>query len=341
MIEVLNRRGRPASIRPSFCSSSAPCAFELLDLLSTDVPIRNDSEISPGSIPPQIPKRTSKPTYSSSDIAPWQSQEAPDFDGYRRELSAIDNSGPRPRIPQVQRRQQNTGSPNAGHSWGNGSFVRPSSVFGSFYDDSTEDIAQMSPGFRPGSAQEEMDAYPRDDRRPSAASATTVSSIASKSSVGRGIRKKKLDAFFGDEFPGVEAVSRQNSASSLPPYAILAGRNNAVGGVSNAGAVAGGVMLARTGSRNNSNNWAPDRPASPASFTTRPKTPQLSEVTPWEFQEHKVSFFKFPKSQIYHGTGWNGICRRLLFERTTVFACIVVPSISVSLLIFHEPSGPS
>lgn len=302
MVETLDRRARPASSRAAFHSSSVSCAFELPDLPSADVRIRNDSEISPGSIPPQLPTRPSKSAYSSPNIVPWQSQEPSDFDGYRHDLSAIDNSGPRPRNVQVQRRQPNTGTPNPTQTWGNGNFVRPNSVFGSFYDDSTEDVAQLSPGFRPGSAQGEMGTYSRDDRRPSAASVATVSSIASKSSLGRGIRKKKLDAFFGEDFPGVEAVSRQNSESSLPPHAMLAGRNNGLGSISNASAGVGPGMLARTGSKGgNSNNWTPERPGSPTSFTTRPKTPQLSEVTPWEYQELQVSFYNFLNVQMYQG----------------------------------------
>ena len=60
-------------------------------------------------------------------------------------------------------------------------------------------------------------------RRPSAASVTTVSSIGSKSSLGRGFHKKKLDAFFGEEFPrGRGSVEAELGfiVTSLAPYLL-------------------------------------------------------------------------------------------------------------------------
>jgi adenylate cyclase len=145
----------------------------------------------------------------------------------------------------------------------------PSSVFGSFYNDSSEEVNQLSPGFRPGSSQEEISAFPSEDRRPSIASATTVSSSNSKSSVGRNFQKK-LQGFFGEDFPGVEHA-KQGSDPSLP-------------GLS---ATSSSVAAQRTRNRNNSthnSNLDISRPISPASFS-RPHTPHTSEVTPWEFQD--------------------------------------------------------
>lgn len=148
----------------------------------------------------------------------------------------------------------------------------PPSVFGSFFNDSNEDLAQLSPSFaRPGSGKDDGIGYPGDDRRPSVASATTVSSSGSKSSVSRGFHKK-LQGFFGEEFPG---DSRQNSDTSLTtPYAIeqpVRGARNRTNSVNNT-----------LGSSLNS------RPGSPVG--SRPRTPlPSSEVTPWEFQDFKVS----------------------------------------------------
>jgi len=148
------------------------------------------------------------------------------------------------------------------------------SVWGSFFNDSNEDIAQLSPRLmRPGSQDDGM-GFPRDDRRPSMASATTVSSSGSKSSVvSRGGYHKRLQNVFGEEFP---QDSRQNSDTSLTaPYvgdaqSLRAGRN-------------------RTNSMNNTlGSSYNSRPGSPVS--SRPRTPlPSSEVTPWEYQDFKVS----------------------------------------------------
>lgn len=157
--------------------------------------------------------------------------------------------------------------------WATGtpSSVMPTSVFGSigsFYNDSNEDLAQLSPGHRPGSGKEEA-AYPGEDRRPSVASATTVSSSGSKNSVGRGFHKK-LQGFFGDEFPVID--SRQGSDTNLAYNAFAAPPTND----------------SRNRGRNNSVNNPGSRGVSPASL--RPRTPlPSSEVTPWEYQDTRVS----------------------------------------------------
>lgn len=139
------------------------------------------------------------------------------------------------------------------------------SVWSSFFNDSNEDVSSSSPGFRPAtSTREDSMGFPmKDDRRPSVASATTVSSTGSKSSMGRGFHKR-LQNVFGEDFP---ADDRQNSDTSLNTQQ----RNR-------------GNSLSNTiGSKQQS------RPTSPTS--SRPRTPQASsEVTPWEFQDSKVTF---------------------------------------------------
>lgn len=181
----------------------------------------------------------------------------------------------------------------------------PSSVFSSFYNDSSDDIGQLSPSFLPNSNNNNQSSKKADDsvapnevRRPSVASATTVSSSGSKSSVGRGFHKK-LQGFFGEEFPG-ESISRQNSEIGIP--------NPSVGGGTDGSS-------SRFRGRNNSINNTigssiGSRPVSPAS--SRPRTPQpSSEVTPWEYQDFKVSLHiccnRSPSAQLFtaslFGTG--------------------------------------
>ncbi|KAF1809004.1 adenylate cyclase protein [Eremomyces bilateralis CBS 781.70] len=148
----------------------------------------------------------------------------------------------------------------------------PTSVFGnSFYDDSNEDIAQLSPGFRPGSKDDDP-GYEGEVRRPSVASQNTAGSSGSKTSSHSRSFHKKLHGFFGDEY--AEAVSRQNSQTSLPPGALYSFADSS---------------QSRARHRNNSFNHmgVGSRPASPRSHS-RPRTPlPSSEVTPWEFQDMK------------------------------------------------------
>lgn len=140
---------------------------------------------------------------------------------------------------------------------GDGVFAR------SFFYDSNEDVSQLSPSFRPGSGKTEDNGSPGEDRRPSVASATTISSSGSKSSLGRGFHKK-LQGFFGEEFNGYD--SRQNSESSLPDR--QRNRNNSL--------------------HNTHRSSIGSRPGSRAS--SRPRTPGgTSEVVPWEYNESKVS----------------------------------------------------
>lgn len=150
-------------------------------------------------------------------------------------------------------------------------------AWSSFFNDSNEDVAQLSPGFaRPGTgSREDSMGFPlKDDRRPSVASATTVSSTGSKSSISRGFHKR-LQNVFGEDFP---ADGRQNSDSSLADAQSMRTRN-------------------RGNSLNNTPGSYNSRPTSPTS--SRPRTPQpSSEVTPWEYQDSKVSP---PKSEADFG----------------------------------------
>lgn len=147
----------------------------------------------------------------------------------------------------------------------------PTSVFGSFYNDSNENLGQVSPGFAPPGGM----GFPGDgeDRRPSIASATTVSSQGSKGSIG-GKYRKKLQGFFGEEFTNPnDSSSRQNSEASslkgvLPAFAPGGSRN-----------------------RNNSMNDAMLTNGPPSPGSSRPRTPAhgpSSEVTPWVFQDTQV-----------------------------------------------------
>lgn len=254
--------------QPVPSSSCVERCKELTEVRSTD----KDFEVSPSSIPDtSAQSRTPIP----ASIAPWEAaRNNNDFTNYRRDLAAVD--GFSNKVPSINRQPPSASSPTL--PWGNGNMI-PTSVFSSFYDDPNEDIGQPSPGFRPGSSQEDMAGYTEDDRRPSIASATTVSSTGSKSSVGRGFHKR-LPHFFGEDPPN---DGRQGSDTSLPPLMMYSTASNVDPRAPQP------FPRNRTNSTNNS-SLVPtiSRPGSPAGFA-RPRTPHTSEVTPWEFQDYKVS----------------------------------------------------
>lgn len=157
-----------------------------------------------------------------------------------------------------------------------------------FYNDDSDNLSsasQMSPGFRsasvgalmrptqnpPGSDSPDA-AYFNDERRPSVASiTTTASSQASKSSGHRG-GLRKLQGFFGEEYPG-----RDSSETSLPPsYAGKESRSHSYSHTPRPHR-----------DRNHSNATDHTRDASPAS--SRPRTPvPAPEVVPFLYQEAEV-----------------------------------------------------
>ncbi|KAK5705468.1 hypothetical protein LTR97_002586 [Elasticomyces elasticus] len=232
---------------------------------------RKDSEVSPHTVKPA-------PANARGTIAPWEQQETPSaaaqLNNYRSDLSVLQNTGNIPTITQQP--------PSAISPWTTANEKGPAmatSIFaGSFYNDSNENLGQISPGFSPPDGMR----FPTDDnRRPSVASGTTVSSTGSKSSFS-GKYKKKLQGFFGEDYPvGDGSGSRQNSETS-----------SMQGGVLPAFAPGGGSR-----NRNNSMNDAMLRSGPPSPTSSRPRTPAAgpsSEVTPWVYQDSQVSaLFRF------------------------------------------------
>ena len=217
---------------------------------------RKDSEVSPGTV---LPKPV--PSNARGYIAPWESDDTP---SPNTQLNNYSN------IPSINRQPPSALSPWSATE--DKEMQMPTSVFGrSFYNDSNENLSQVSPGFAPPGGM----GFPIDgeDRRPSIASATTVSSQGSKGSIG-GKYRKKLQGFFGEEFAHPnESSSRQNSEASslkgvLPAFAPGGSRNRNI-------SIDDGMLVSG--------------PPSPGS--SRPRTPAHgpnSEVTPWVFQDPQV-----------------------------------------------------
>ena len=199
-----------------------------------------------------------------------------DLTNYRQDLAVLDPAGGSRNtrnLPNVAPSGAATGLNREASS-----YFQPHSGT-SFYNDSSDNASlssQVSPSFRsaqnpPGagrhlSAPDSPD--PHDERRPSFASITTLSSQGSKNSMARG-GLRKLQGFFGEEFPG--------SDTSLPPPAVPP-KDNRPRSFSHSRQQRG---------RNYSNATDNTRDASPSS--SRPRTPvPAPEVVPFLYQEADV-----------------------------------------------------
>lgn len=227
-----------------------------------------------------------------------------DLVNYRRDLAVLEPSGSR--APQIVHHPPSTASSfmqqvapwmlggGGGERNGSNSQAAPSPANGGamaptpFYNDDSDShstASQMSPAYRPASVSASRPTQNRpgsesppaesayynynDERRPSIASVTTTaSSQASKNSGHRG-GLKKLQGFFGEEYPG-----RESSDTSLPPS--TAGKDRSYSHSSRP-----------LRDRNYSNATDQTRDASPSS--SRPRTPvPAPEVVPFLYQEAEV-----------------------------------------------------
>jgi adenylate cyclase len=206
-----------------------------------------------------------------------------DLADYRRDLAVLETSGHR--VPRIQHNPPTATSSSLSQvaPWmvNNGSGSGSNTVGStSFYNDSSDNLSvgsQLSPSFQSTShrgvantgSQDSPDAAYFDERRPSLASITTASSQGSKTSIARG-GMRKLQGFFGEEFPG------RDSTETLPP--AVPAKDSRTRSYS----------LSRTHrDRNYSNSTEQTRDASPSS--SRPRTPVPSaEVVPFLYQEAAV-----------------------------------------------------
>jgi len=199
------------------------------------------------------------------------------FGNYRRDLGVLEISGGR--IPSIQHNPPTAlqSNPNQIAPWmsSNGSSSLPSPGFGTSFYDSSDNLSQgsaLSPAFQrqgtgltgnTNASDSSADPYFGDERRPSVASST-----GSKSS-NRGGVHKRLQTFFGDDFPG-----KDGSDTSLPSQ--------------------GREFRSHSFTRNHrernlsSATEHTQRDSSPA--PSRPRTPvPSSDVVPFLYQDSQVS----------------------------------------------------
>lgn len=201
---------------------------------------------------------------------------------YRADLTSLDAPGGS--VPSVSRLPPPVVTPSAEIApWAvneNHTVSRGGATSESFFDDGHSKF-QISPSFRPDTGGTGTSGSPDrlsygDERRPSIASATTISSQNSNSnsraSISKGTRRSKIAGFFGDDGNG-----RQSSRGSDTSILTTGQREHSTSSAS------------QRGRNNPSNAFHPDgRPLSPGN--SRPRTPlPSSDVTPWLFQDFTVS----------------------------------------------------
>ncbi|KAK4231772.1 adenylate cyclase encoded by the PaAC protein [Podospora fimiseda] len=240
----------------------------------------SDAQVSPTSASGS--RLALSPSSTVTSNASIREHRMSDLADYRRDLAILDPAGGR--TARNQHNNPSTGS--LGQSqiapWimAAGALAATPAAMGplptSFYNDSTDNLSinsQVSPGIRPSTNRPPQSSdspdlsYFTDERRPSIASiTTTASSQGSRTSGPRG-GFRKLQGFFGEEFPG-----RDSSENSLA---------HPVGKEHRSHSYSSHVRPHRD--RNYSNATDHGRDASPAS---RPRTPvPAPEVVPFLYQE--------------------------------------------------------
>lgn len=242
---------------------------------------------------PHLPPDAGTPSHmtffsNSPDLSPKDHGIHSATCDYRQDLEYLDSSGG---VPHASRRQPSVSGTSAQIApWASdGSSIPGALSSGGFFDDGRGKLP-TSPSFRPdtgrtGASDSPDPMFFGDERRPSMASATTVSSSNSnrRASTSRSTRHKKLASFFGED--GHE--SSRGSDTSV----FTTGRDHSTSSHSHR-------------DRNNSVHTinTDGRTISPTS--SRPRTPlPSSEVTPWLFQDFKAS-------------------TRILFSSHTINACL-------------------
>ena len=226
----------------------------------------------------------------SSDSPSSAQRKPPTFGSHRKALAVLgtDDPGPPPtsnstsRLPHSNTNNQSDyfSNQDSVSPWSSSPKMGPTDG-GTFYNDYSEhEGSPSSATFRPGTSRTyasepfELD-YTRDRRRPSAASATTISSQGSRSSGSK--FRKKLQGFFGEEYLGSGDQKNESDGSAY-------GKHSKLGPVDQARAR---ERANSDGSRNFSDKHS-DFP--PSQHQSRPPTPLVSsEVTPWDYQNLNVS----------------------------------------------------
>lgn len=224
----------------------------------------------------------------SPDISPTDRRRASGVNSYRKALAVLGTD----HLPSSR-----TGSASSSHTpgldsnhsdytrhgsigtqsspAGMGHFDNASTIFNNNYSE-PEFLSAAVPSYsRPGfpiTSESARPDYNDDYRRPSVASATTVSSQGSKSSAN-GKYRKKLQGFFGDEYKETDG-----------PRSDLDLGNQSQRGDHSSSDLLGFRGRANSDGARNMLERPPDQPRADT-------LPLSSEITPWVYQSYNVSFY--------------------------------------------------
>ncbi|OGE50127.1 hypothetical protein PENARI_c018G05980 [Penicillium arizonense] len=232
--------------------------------------------------PPQINWGTNLWSWNSPEISPTEQRKASGFSDHREALSVPSNqdgpsqsSSTSPRPPPLNASRLASDDIESIAPWSTGPGSGPPDAPGTFYNDYSEhEASPASFSFRPmtgrtiASEPAEFE-YHGEPRRPSAASATTVSSSGSRSSISQKLRKKHLKGLLGDDYPSPGEREATDDGSQNPP--------SKRGGL---------VDQLKARERANSDGSRPPdgsgshRPQRPRAATPLPS----SDITPWDYQ---------------------------------------------------------
>ncbi|KAL4922877.1 hypothetical protein BDW62DRAFT_4141 [Aspergillus aurantiobrunneus] len=218
---------------------------------------------------------TSMFSWGSPDVSPTDPRKTPGFGNHRKALAVLGNDDPGPSpvnnpVPNLNTNYTDNFNPDSNQTYSYSPRTGSGDGHGTFFHDYSEHEASPATAtFRPGTGRtyaSEPPDFDYNDRRPSVASATTVSSQGSKSSA-RGLFRKQLQGFFGDDY---------NSGDTRGDY----------DGYPNSGVKPSSIDHFKARERADSDG---SRRASDASDETpqqgRPRTPlPSSDITPWEYQ---------------------------------------------------------
>ena len=233
------------------------------------------------SIPPQIPQIAS--SFGSpglSQAAPWMASPTPGAGGSSFYHDSSDSNS---LASQLSPAHRTTSNPGAGAGSGSYSTSYPNS--------STNSGLNMRQAPAHNSVDYSPDAvYFNDDRRPSVASiATTASSTGSRTSDRRQGGFRKLQGFFGEEFPGRDASDASLSTTTLS----TSGKEPKDHKDKDKDKDRSHSYSHGRAHRDRNHSNATDKDTSPTSSRPRTPVPAPKEVVPFLYQEADVSFLGF------------------------------------------------
>lgn len=223
-------------------------------------------------------------SWNSPDISPTEQRKPSGFSNHR-EASIVPNnrdspsqpSIPGPRPPPLNSSRLDHDEIESIAPWSTAPSTAQPDASGSFYHDfSEQEASPASSTFRPttgrtiASEPAELE-YHGEHRRPSAASATTVSSQGSRSSISQKFRKKHLKGLLGDDYhsPG-EHQTDEDSSQTTP---------------SRRGGPVDQLKARERANSDGSRNTPEGSNASQRSQKPRANTPlPSSDITPWDYQ---------------------------------------------------------